>query len=245
MTGNDHADDPTDVPSKGAAPDLDPSAADPSGGARRAPRLRLALGVVLTLALVASACLFVWLLAQRRGEADAEQLQREEVMAQAEQFMLRVNTYGPDLLQGEEMPAYRKQVSAVISPKFNADFLKNVTANEQVVAQSQLSRTCQVFATGVSVIDEDSATALVAGAFVNSYPKTPGATERVAADPSPFRVEVRLVRSNGHWLVDDFDPVTGTGTDQGAQPGGTPSQLPSIVPETTGPTPEPTTGATP
>lgn len=213
-----------------------------SAPTRRGGRVRLGLGIVLALALVSSACVFVWLLAQRRGEADSEQRQREEVMAQAEQFMLRVNTYGPDLLEGDQMPAYREQVSAVITPTFDADFLENVPANEDVVSQSGLSRTCEVVATGVSVIDEDSATALVAGAFVNSYPEAPGASTRVDDDPAPFRVEVRLVKSGGAWLVDDFDPVTGT--TQGDPPAGaTASQPPEVGPdESTGPTTEPSTG---
>lgn len=182
----------------------------PAGPGGRRGRRRAVLGIVLALALVASAGVFGWALAQRRGEARDEQAQRELVMAQAEQFMLRVNTYGPELLEGEQMPEYRASVSAVITSKFDTDFLKNVPANEQVVSQSGLSRTCTVYATGVSVIDEDSATALVAGAFVNSYPESPGSTTQVATEPAPFRVEVKLVRTDGTWLVDDFDPVTGT-----------------------------------
>lgn len=205
---------------------------------RRAPGLRIGLGIFLALALVVSAGVLVWLVAERRGDADAEQAQREQVMAQAQQFMVRVNTYGPDLLEGEQMPEYRKLVSEVISPKFDADFEKNVPANEQIVAQSKLSRTCQVFATGVSSIDSDSAVALVAGAFVNSYPKTPGATERVDADPAPFRVQVNLVKIEGAWLVDDFTPVTGTAEDQQGpgtadptvDPTADPSSDPSTVP---------------
>lgn len=227
----------------------DPATTD-TDAARRSRRRgswRGVLGVVLALALIATACGFVWLLAQRRGEARDEQAQRELVMAQAEQFMLRVNTYGPELLEGEQMPEYRAQVSEVITAKFDTDFLKNVPANEQVVSQSGLSRTCTVYATGVSAIDDDSATALVAGAFVNSYPETPGSATRVATEPAPFRVEVKLVRTDGIWLVDDFDPVTGADPAQ-PQPGGTPSQLPDIVPDEGGespPAPEPTAGTTP
>ncbi|MCY7401611.1 MAG: hypothetical protein LH477_11780 [Nocardioides sp.] len=166
------------------------------------------------------------------GEADTVQREREEVMAQAEQFMLRVNTYGPDLLEGEEMPVYREQVSEVITPSFDTEFLQSVPANEQVVSQAGLSRTCQVFSTGGSVIDEDSATALVAGAFVNSYPETPGSPTLVEADPACFRVEVRLVKTRGTWLVDDFDPVTGVnapGADEAPGELPAPDDIPSLV----------------
>jgi len=217
-----------------------PDATSVQGPTPRAARWRVAVGIALAIALVASAAVLVWLVSERRGAAQSEQGQREEVMAQAEQFMLRVNTYGPDLLVGEQMPEYRKSVSEVITPKFNADFEKNVPANEQVVSQSQLSRTCQVFATGVSTIDDDSAVALVAGAFVNSYPQTPGATERVDADPAPFRVKVNLVKSNGTWLVDDFAPVTGTAADQQPTAPTDPAQSPLPIPSD-----EPSPGATP
>lgn len=199
--------------------------------------MRRWLALALTLVVVVAGGVFVFLLAQRTvevfstnigggGEAVEVQREREEVMAQAEQFMLRVNTYGPDLLEGEEMPAYREQVSEVITASFDTEFLQSVPANEQVVAQAGLSRTCQVFSTGVSVIDEDSATALVAGAFVNSYPETPGSQTLVQADPASFRVEVQLVKTGGSWLVDDFDPVTGANAPGAAE---TPGELP--VPE--------------
>jgi Mce-associated membrane protein len=159
-------------------------------------------------------------------------------MAQSEQFMLRVNTSGPDRLDGDTMPQYRKLVEEVITPKFAADFEKNVPAAEQTVKQAGLARTCEVFSTGVSAIDADSATALVAGSFTNSYPKTAGSDERVDTDPAPFRVQVSLVKIKGTWLVDDFTPLTGDAPTEA--PSGAPTDAP------TGGTPSaPTDGATP
>lgn len=162
---------------------------------------------VLVVSVLAAAATLIWLLAGRRGEAEDQQRAREDVMSQAEQFMVRINTYGPDLLDGTQMPDYRTSVAEVITPKFDADFEQNVPAAEATVAQGGLSRTAEVFGTGVSSIDEDSATALVAGSFTNSYPQEPGSATRVDAEPSPFRVRVSLVRSEGRWLVDDFRPV--------------------------------------
>ncbi len=177
----------------------------------RAPRssmLRLVLLGVLVVALLASVGSLAWLLAGRRGEAEDEQRQREAVMAQAQQFMLRVNTYGPDLLaDDDQMPQYRKLVTEVITPKFRTSFEGGVTAAEQTVAKAGLSRAAKVFAVGVSTIDADSATALVAGSFTNSYPDAKG--EPVADEPAPYRIRVSLVRTGGKWLVDDFTPVTG------------------------------------
>jgi hypothetical protein len=137
------------------------------------------------------------------GQGDVQR-EREAVMAQTEQFMLRMGTYGPDLLDEKGgMPEYRQRVEEVITPKFAVSFEKEAATAEQLVAQAEISRQAQVFATGVSTIDEDSATALVAGSFTDSYPK---AGQR---DPSPFRIEVDLVKVKGKWLVDDFSPVTG------------------------------------
>lgn len=203
--------------------------------------LRLTLLVVLLALLLASTAAVAYLAATRPvpalgvdGSQASLQNDRESAMAQAEQFMLRVNTYGPDQLEGDTMPGYRKLVEEVITPKFAADFEKNVPAAEQTVKQAGLARTCQVFSTGVSAIDSDSATALVAGSFTNSYPKSPGSDERVETDPAPFRVQVSLVKIKGKWLVDDFTPLTGD----------TPTEAPTGTPSD-GTTTAPTDGATP
>ena len=173
------------------------------------PALRLVLLGVLVVALLASAGVLVWLLADRRGEADDLQAQREAVMAQTEQFMLRTGTFGPDLLDDEDgMPEYRERVKEVITPKFATSFDEQAVAAEQLVAQARVSREAEVFATAVSVMDEDSATALVAGSFTDSFPQGKGG-EPVAAEPVPFRIEVELVKTGGEWLVDDFTPITG------------------------------------
>ena len=77
------------------------------------------------------------------------------------------------------MPKYRELVEEVITPKFAADFEKNAPLAEATVKQAGLARTAEVFSTGVSAIDSDSATALVAGSITQSYPKSPGSDERV------------------------------------------------------------------
>ena len=43
----------------------------------------------------------------------------------------------------------------------------------------------------------------MAGTFTDSYPK------QGQLEPTPFRLEVTLVKVNGSWLVDNFTPVTG------------------------------------
>jgi len=152
------------------------------------------------------------------GEQSALQSARESVMAQTRQFALRINAYGPDLLEGEKMPAYRDRVEEVTSAKFGADFEKNAPLAEATVKQAGLARTAEVYSTGVSAIDADSATALVAGSITQSYPKSPGSKERVETDPAPFRWQVSLVKVKGAWLVDDFTPLTGAaGAEEGSR----------------------------
>ncbi len=165
---------------------------------------RVAVLGVLVVALLASCGTLIWLLAGRRGEAEDLQREREAVMAQTGQFMLRMGTYGPDLLDDNgQMPDYRNRVKQVITPKFATSFEKQAGTAEQLVAQAGVSRKAEVFSTGVSAIDSDSATALVAGTFTDTYKK--GGQQ----EPIPFRIQVSLVKTDGKWLVDDFTPVTG------------------------------------
>ena len=186
--------------------------------APRAPRFRLVLLGALLLALVATLLWIPFLLAHRQitvfgttlGTDDAAVVQadREAAMAATEQFVLRVNTYGPKLLDADaQMPAYRTRVKDVITPKFAASFDKSVSVAEQSVKAYGLDRTCAVFATGVEVIDSDSAQVLVAGSISQTVLNRKG--KRVSTgEPSPFRLRVSLDRIDGKWLVDDYQPVT-------------------------------------
>jgi len=180
----------------------------------RSATLRLVLLVVLLVLLVAATATLAWLLLDRRGQADAVQSQREQVMSETEQFVLRLNTYGPDGLDGQgHLSDYKKQVLAVITPKFSADFEKSgLPIAEQTVAQAGYGRTAKVFGVGVESMDQDSATAIVAAGLTGSYPdpKHPDdPAKRVDATQDVLRWEVDLVKTDGKWLVDDYTPVTG------------------------------------
>ena len=180
----------------------------------QAPTFRLVLLCVLVVALLAGIGTSTWLLASRGAEAVGieggaveVQSQRDAVMSQSRQFMLRMGTYGPDQLEGDELPDYRDLVSEVITPKLEASFERQVSAAEQIVSQAGVGREAAVFATGVTTLDDDSATALVAGTFTDKYPDDKG--ELDPQEPVPFRFQLTLVKSDGTWLVDDFTPVTG------------------------------------
>ncbi len=186
----------------------------PTRDINQATRLRLALLGVLVVVLLAAVGTSIWLAATRgaepvgiQGEAAEVQAEREAVMSQTRQFMLRMGTYGPDQLENGQLPEYRKQVTEVITPKFATSFEQSVTTAEQLVAQAGVARRAEVFSTGVATLAPDSATALVAGTFTDAYPTRKGEME--PQQPVPFRIQVSLVKTGGEWLVDDFEPITG------------------------------------
>jgi len=185
----------------------------------RSARFRLALLAVLLVALVATLVWIPILTAHRQvslfghevGTDDAATTQagREAAMAATQQFVMRVNTYGPSDLDAQgQMPSYRAAVKGVITPKFAVSFEQTVPVAEKSVKTYGLERTCAVYATGVEVIDSDSAQVLVAGALTQTVENRKG--KRVSAgEPTPFRLRVSLDKIDGKWLVDDYQPVTG------------------------------------
>ncbi|MDH2414526.1 hypothetical protein [Nocardioides sp. CER19] len=192
------------------------------------------LGVLIVGSLVALGIQAVHRGGNPFSTTDKVQAARDDVMSQARRFMVRVNTYGPDLLEGSKMPKYRSGVADLVTSKFGADFQKNVPYAEATVAQAGLARTTEVYAVGVGDLDLDRgrATALVAGSFTNSFPDPQDKTKRVPADPQPYRVEVTLVRQGGTWKVDAFAPV---GADQSGQSGQSGQQQPTPAPTPTAP----------
>lgn len=225
------------APDDGSGVTEDSSTHDGARGPATAAGFRLVLLIVLSAVLVLSVGTFVGLAVTGESSptdivgggddaAEQDEADRQAVMSQAQQFILRVNTYGPDLLTDDgTMPAYREQVLEVITDKFAASFEESVPAAESTVSQAGFARTAEVFGAGVSVIDRDSATALVAGSFTNSYPVDPEDLEGERQEdlPLPFRVRVELVKVGGEWLVDGFAPVTG----EDEAPVGSPSSTPT------------------
>ena len=175
----------------------EPSA--PAGNSAAGFRLGL-LGLLIAL-LLASAGSFIWLAAGRLGNEQADlQAQRERVMSTAEQFMLRLGNHDPSMLDAQgQMPDYRRLVEELSTTKLKtqlegADF----QIAEKITDQAGLTRSTQVFATGVESIDQDSATVLVAGLVTDSY------TKQASPEPEAFRFSISLVKVDGAWLVDSF-----------------------------------------
>jgi hypothetical protein len=185
-----------------------PDETTPATQSPRSAPFRLVVLAVLVLALAATLGWVAVLRSHRTGAADDLQSEREAAMSATQQFVMRVNTYGPSLLDRQgRMPAYRSRVKAVITPKFAASFDQTVPVAEQSVKNYRIDRTCAVYSTGVEVIDSDSAQVLVAGSISQTVKNRRG--KRVpAGEPAPFRLRVSLDRIDGKWLVDDYAPVT-------------------------------------
>jgi Mce-associated membrane protein len=167
----------------------------------RSPRFRTALVVLLVVTTVGTAALLGWAITSR-GEAEEVQAQREEVMAAGEQFMLRKETFGPEQLDDRgAMPEYRERVEEVITPKFETSFDEQAKVAEQLVAQSGLESSVEVYSTGVMTLDDDSAEVLAVGDTTFRFQE---AEPRIA----PFRYQLSLVLTDGEWLVDAFEPAS-------------------------------------
>lgn len=169
--------------------------------------LRWGILALLVAVIIAAVGYVGWQLT--RGADESVVSQREQVMAAADKFVGRVNTYGPEDIGSDKktMPDYRKDVGALLTPKFEKSFLGNVAFAEATVVQQGVGRTSDVHSTAVAGLDEDSATVLVVAELAISYPKSEGSEERVEAARQLARTEVELVKQNGKWLVDDWYPA--------------------------------------
>ena len=109
----------------GAAPDHETRGDVPPPVSPRSAPFRLVLLAVLVAALVATLVWIPVLLAHRQvsvfghevgtDDAAAVQADREAAMAATQQFVMRVNTYGPSDLDAQgQMPAYRASVKSLI-----------------------------------------------------------------------------------------------------------------------------------
>lgn len=170
-------------------------------GPVRASGFRRSLLVALIALLLIATGLFAWLAAQRLSNSQSDlQVERESAMKIASQFMLRLGTSDPSMLDANgQMPEYRTLIGEVVTTKLrtqfeNADF----KAAENLAKQAAMTQVSVVYATGVESIDTDSATVLVAGRVQYTY-KGGGAQEPIA-----FRYVVTVLKVDGKWLVDDY-----------------------------------------
>ncbi len=161
------------------------------------------------------------------------QAQREELITQTQQFVIRVNTFGPSWLdEANKMPRYVDGVSELLTAKFAASFKESVVIPEAQVAQSGYGRTAQVFAVGVASMDDDSATVLVGFVRTDTYPRPRDPNKRLKLPGNAERWAVQLVRTQGEWLIDNYAVISEIpeGDEPSSQPSGQPSGQPTGQP---------------
>jgi Mce-associated membrane protein len=188
----------------------DPAAEKVTGS--RGPRWALVAVFAVVLGCLAASLFALgragWSVDDLVDEQRNPQTQRDQVMAVAKKFATQVATYGPeDLDEQNKMPAYVERVEELLTSKFATGFEQSVTFAEQSVAQQQISRSAQVYAVGVSSLEEDSAQVLVAGTDTVSTPNPKKPDELLPYSQQTFRFEVVLVLTQGKWLVDNYGPV--------------------------------------
>jgi len=120
---------------------------------------------------------------------------KHKAVAVAEQFCLRM-----DGVDGSDLAGYKKRVSELLTTKQKAKFTSEFANFEKLATDKTIKGTGTVLASGLSDIDSDSATVLVA--HDSSVKASSGTTER------HYRWTVALRKVQGRWLVDDFTPVS-------------------------------------
>jgi len=120
---------------------------------------------------------------------------KHKAVAVAEQFVLRM-----DGVDGSDLEGYKKRVSELLTTKQKAKFTSEFANFEKLTTDKAIKGTGTVLASGISDIDSDSATVLVA--HDSSVKASSGTTQR------HYRWTVALRKVHGSWLVDDFTPVS-------------------------------------
>ena len=170
---------------------------DPGGPQRPALPVRartlwiasIALAVVLVLAV--GAALWLGLKAQ---DSDERQQERASASSVASQFALRM-----DNVDGTNFDKYIKGINELLTTKAKTKNQKTFESIKQSYEAAKVKGTGKVLLTAVGDSDDDSATVLVV--HDASVKTTQGNIDH------HYRWSVDVVKVNGEWRVDDFDPV--------------------------------------
>jgi len=129
------------------------------------------------------------------GQPIPSDADKHRAIAVAEQFSLRM-----DGVDGSDLEGYKKRVSALLTTKQKAKFTSEFADFEKLTTDKSIKGDGTVLASGISDMDSDSATVLVA--HDSSVKASSGTTQR------HYRWTIALRKVNGTWLVDDFTPVS-------------------------------------
>ncbi len=157
---------------------------------------RWVTGFLALVAVAATVLIVVELVVLRPAYDDVqdEQQARADVVRVAQRFTAQINNYDP-----ESIEAYEETITPLLTTKFADEFS---TAMEDLVTQvkeAEMTSSGEVLTSAVASVDPDSAQVLVVA----------DATVKTVFDDRArhFRWEVSLVKVDGDWLVDDFEPV--------------------------------------
>jgi Mce-associated membrane protein len=155
----------------------------------------------------------------RGGEDDqlTEARAREAVLAQATQYVLRINAFGPgDLDAQNQLTAYRDRVHEVVTPKLRASFDQGVLIAEAQVSQAGFGRESRVVAAGVVSMSADEAIVLASVEIRNTYPDPQDPEQRLQDLPQLIRYQLQMRKIDGTWLADVDQKVSDTVPDPDA-----------------------------
>lgn len=164
---------------------------------RRGPQTALLALVVLLLVLCATGGVAVWRTHQDRSRAAADEERYGDVLAaattEAEAF---VN------IRYDDAQASIDAVAAGATGDFKDQYASSTDGFVEVVKQERSVMTGEVVWAGVSDIDADSATVVVATDGTVTNRQTGG-----EPDARHFRLRLDLVLQDGRWLTDDLQFV--------------------------------------
>ncbi len=123
-----------------------------------------------------------------------ESAARKNVQRVASSFAMNVNTYS-----SSDIDSYTKRVRPLLTDEFEGSFSQAIDGIVAQMRSAKVKSTGEVLVTGVSAIDQDSATVLV----VSDADVSTAVGDRARH----FRWEVDLVRQGGTWLVNGFQPT--------------------------------------
>ena len=158
-------------------------------------RRMLSYGLSAAIVLALAGAVVVTLLGGSASSASSstqESAAREDVQRVASSFAANVNTYSSGDIDG-----YSARVRPLLTDKFEGSFSRAIQGIVAQMRSAQIESEGEVLVTGVSSVDQDSASVLV---VVDADVST-----SVGDRARHFRWEVDLVRQGSRWLVDGFE----------------------------------------
>ncbi len=154
---------------------------------------RLPVAVLLAVLLLVAVVLGVWGYT-RLDSADEGLDTRTEVTRVAERFVVQFNTYDPSGVED-----YTSTVEEMLSTSARTAFSEQIEDITRLIRETDLESQGEVLVSGVASLDPDSARVLVVA--------DAQATSKAGTVNHHFRWQIDLVKVDGEWLVDDFNPV--------------------------------------